>query len=149
MTDDLIHDDAAPVPSQSRRSRKGLILAIAAGALVLVLAVGGGLYYLLKPSLDGRDPAGARACQMLAAWQTGAILEDKAVVAVALGDQAARSGTESIRKTAGKPVFDEGTMSELQGAGYTAGNMRFADLHGLYLACAGEGVDMPPWVEGS
>jgi hypothetical protein len=118
------------------------------GAALVILVGGASLTaYLLRPSLSDRDPAGARACEMLASWQTGRITDSKGVVAAALAEQAAKSATESIRKTAGEPAFDDEMMKSLRSAGYTAGNLRFANLSDLHTACEGEGVDMPPWVE--
>jgi hypothetical protein len=127
------------------RRRRWLLPVIAA---VVLLAAGVGLTaYLLRTSPVDRDPAGARACEMLASWQTGRIAENKVVAAAALAEQASKSATESIRKTAGEPVFDDEMMRSLRSAGYTAGNMRLANLRDLHAACEGEGTDMPPWVE--
>ena len=145
MTD--MTDVATPRSPRDPAWKNPFAIGAAALSLGLAAAAVGLTVYLAQPDLAERDPAGARACQILTSWQRGDLSDDRLTIALTLGDQAARSSTEAIRETSGEPVFDDEMMETLRQAGYAAGNMRFANLRDLHAACESQGVDMPPWVE--
>jgi hypothetical protein len=119
-----------PEPLTPKRRRAPLILASTAA---LIVAAGVALFLFWPSSLDDRDPAGARACQILASWQRGEISENKLVVSQMIGDQAFRATTDSIRDTTGAAVM----------------GLTLANPKRLHAVCGDEGVEMPPWVDAA
>ncbi len=128
-----------------------VVVLIAAGATLLVTRRSEpkdpGLTALAKT-----DGSGAAACDYLAQWLKGKVLNPDTkkpyafiVISVALSTEAAQSTTPAIKATVSEPVLDSQTLALLQ-ANNTPDqqNYRLTNLTSLYQACDGAGVKMPP-----
>jgi hypothetical protein len=115
---------------------------IIAAAVVAAGLIAGSVALLWPESLAERDPAGALACAMTADYQTRG--SDKALAAGAVGEQAAKSATESIRVAGGTNIMDDPAMEPIRDK---VPELRIANLEKMHAACVQEGVDMPPWVK--
>lgn len=123
-------------PSRIAR-RPLLITAIAAGLLLIGLST-----WVMWPTgpkglseLAGKDPHGAKACEVLAEWLTGDIKGSKDDLRAHAGPDAYAATTAGIRATAVN--VSEGTVL----AGMP---MYLTRVESLYTACETAGVDMPP-----
>ncbi len=132
-----------PAPTEAsrpvwRRLTRPMWFSAAGVGIVLV----GLLTWAVWPErpLAERDPAGHRACVMLSEYQIRGASEDKLLIVMALGEQASKAATESIRSASSGDVFAGETKAALP-------EIRLAGIDKIHAACENEGVKMPPLVE--
>lgn len=109
-----------------------------------------GAALVLQPSglesLKARDPQGAIACDLLAHWLNGDLDAEyeqyestEGLLKIAAGKAAYNSTTTAIQESV------TGNIDIPNVPGYTGDQVwHVADLETLYIACASEGVDLPP-----